>query len=391
MLKKIFTFLFISVITIAGLSTFSPTPKVDAAECVMSLELRHLPNGSGPPTPISSDATVAFKASDTLSLHYETKSCALYQQTRAYKITYSSTYSGEATGTGENKGNLSKDLNGDIVISSPIKSRTDTYEFLLYKSNGEYFPSKKFTVKYEVKGSTDTNSGSNYKPTNVAICKLADDTSRINWLTKDATNSALEYSVQGSAPTASQKIVKSTSLTNHYLTLTGLTKGKTYGFVIYIPKAGEKIASVASHDSDTYRTFVAGETNDSSCTKDGTIDPPPNTIEPPNNSTPNDQINTGITADLGDLDQTLGSFFNPLTVKSVPELITAIIRVLFALISIAAVVLIIISGFRMVLASGNEEQLTKAKKAITWAIIGLIVSLLSFSIVSIIQNLISRT
>jgi hypothetical protein len=118
--------------------------------------------------------------------------------------------------------------------------------------------------------------------------------------------------------------------------------------------------------------------------------PTPTPTPPPNNSIPNNKINTGITADFGNLDETIGNFRNPLQAQTVPELISSIIRVLFLLVSIAAVIIIIISGFRMVLASGNEEQLTKAKKALTWAVIGLIVSLMSFSIVAIIQNLISR-
>ncbi len=152
----------------------------------------------------------------------------------------------------------------------------------------------------------------------------------------------------------------------------------------FIRSSGPGYATLESRTVNVKFTSAATSTTEAPTTTQ------PGTTELPNNSTPNDQINTGITADLGDLDQVLGSIFNPLTVWSVPELITSIIRVLFALISIAAIVIIIISGFRMVLASGNEEQLTKAKKAITWAIIGLIVSLLSFSIVSIIQNLISR-
>lgn len=116
-----------------------------------------------------------------------------------------------------------------------------------------------------------------------------------------------------------------------------------------------------------------------------------NNTNTPNPSLNNNQINTGIGVSYGmDLDANLGRFFNPLQAGSVPELISSIIRVLFLLIGIAAVIIIIIAGFRMVLASGNEAELTKAKKALTWAVIGLIVSLMSFSIVSIIQNLISR-
>ncbi|MBP7843084.1 hypothetical protein KA017_03710 [Candidatus Woesebacteria bacterium] len=399
MLKKIFAVLSIGVITIAGLSMFSPVTKVEAAECTLSLVLNQLVGGNGPPSTFSTDSTVTFNASDILSLHYETKSCALYQQTRAYQITYSSTYSGEATGAVVKKGNLSKDLNGDIEISKPTKNRTDEYEFRLYKSNGEYFPVQKFTIKYVVKGSTDTTTGSQYSPEKVRVCKVSDTSSRIYWSTKGETNSVLEYWPSGGQP----KIAKGTDLKlkEHSLLLQGLTvkdsEGKKkYGFYIHEPPAGQTISTTDFiRPQSGFLTFEAGITNDSGCVE-GKYDPtkdtttPPGTTEPPNNSTPNDQINTGITAKLGDLDEVLGSIFNPLTVWSVPELITSIIRVLFALISIAAIVLIIISGFRMVLASGNEEQLTKAKKAITWAIIGLIVSLLSFSIVSIIQNLISR-
>lgn len=102
-------------------------------------------------------------------------------------------------------------------------------------------------------------------------------------------------------------------------------------------------------------------------------------------------VNTNVGANFNvNLDSSIGSFFNPLFggAGSVPELITALIRILFALIGIAAVIVIIISGFRMVMASGNEQELTKAKQAITWAIVGLIVSLMAFSIVAIIQRLI---
>jgi uncharacterized membrane protein YjfL (UPF0719 family) len=42
----------------------------------------------------------------------------------------------------------------------------------------------------------------------------------------------------------------------------------------------------------------------------------------------------------------------------------------------------------MVVDSGNETQMKKAKEAITWAVVGLIVSILAFSIVSIIQRII---
>lgn len=100
-------------------------------------------------------------------------------------------------------------------------------------------------------------------------------------------------------------------------------------------------------------------------------------------------INTDVTSklDVG-LDEKIGDFWNPLERDTLPELLATILRILFALIGMVAVIIIIISGFRMVLASGNETELTKAKAAITWAIVGLIVSLMAFSIVAIVQRLI---
>lgn len=104
---------------------------------------------------------------------------------------------------------------------------------------------------------------------------------------------------------------------------------------------------------------------------------------------PNSAINTSIGGkfELG-LDEKIGDFFNPLEKNTLPQLLATLLRILFMLIGMVAVVIIIISGFRMVMASGNETELTKAKQAITWAVVGLIVALMSFSIVAIVQRLI---
>ncbi len=103
------------------------------------------------------------------------------------------------------------------------------------------------------------------------------------------------------------------------------------------------------------------------------------------------QLNTKASIEsVVDWDETIGSFINPLNVESIPELITKIINILLTLIAMVAVVVIIISGFRMVIDAGNMDQVKKARQAITWAIIGLVVSLMAFSIVAIIQSLIQK-
>lgn len=103
---------------------------------------------------------------------------------------------------------------------------------------------------------------------------------------------------------------------------------------------------------------------------------------------PNNATDTSVSATLGSLDQSLGSFFNPLEKNTLPELMATLLRILFAIIGTLAVIIIIVAGFRMVLANGNEGELTKAKAAITWAVVGLILSLMAFSIVAIVQRLI---
>ncbi len=99
--------------------------------------------------------------------------------------------------------------------------------------------------------------------------------------------------------------------------------------------------------------------------------------------------NVGVISNI-DYDASVGSFFNPLETESVPALVASAVKILLSLAGMVAVLVIIIAGFRMVAGGGNPDEIKKAKAAITWAIIGLVVSLLSFSIVAIIQRIIQQ-
>ena len=77
---------------------------------------------------------------------------------------------------------------------------------------------------------------------------------------------------------------------------------------------------------------------------------------------------------------------NPTGETSVLALGMKGINFLLAMIVIAAVVVIVVAGFRMMVARGNEGEITKAKKALFYAIGGLVLALMSFAIVEIIQN-----
>lgn len=80
--------------------------------------------------------------------------------------------------------------------------------------------------------------------------------------------------------------------------------------------------------------------------------------------------------------------FCPTIYCDLVQMFLIITRNILQLIPIAAVLAIIVGGFQMVMSSGNEERLLKAKRTIFWAVIGLIISILAVSIVAIVKNFI---
>ncbi len=73
---------------------------------------------------------------------------------------------------------------------------------------------------------------------------------------------------------------------------------------------------------------------------------------------------------------------------SITYIIADIAVVLLQIAGILAVFFIVLSGFNYIKAFGQEEEIAKAKKGMTWAIIGLIVVILSYAIV---QNVLRIT
>lgn len=88
-------------------------------------------------------------------------------------------------------------------------------------------------------------------------------------------------------------------------------------------------------------------------------------------------------------DQRVDVFANPLESETVGGLIVRIVQMLLILAGLSATAVIAISGFQLVLSAGAPEKRASAIKAITGAIIGLIVAVLSFSIVAILKRIIS--
>ncbi len=64
--------------------------------------------------------------------------------------------------------------------------------------------------------------------------------------------------------------------------------------------------------------------------------------------------------------------------------IKTVLQIVFTTIGIIAVLIIAIAGLTYVLSNGDPARIGKAKDAILYAIIGLVVSILSFAIVSFV-------
>lgn len=67
------------------------------------------------------------------------------------------------------------------------------------------------------------------------------------------------------------------------------------------------------------------------------------------------------------------------------QLLPGITRTVIAAAGGLALLFIIIGGVQMLTAYGNDEKITAAKKTMTFAVIGLVIAILSYAIVSIIS------
>lgn len=104
-----------------------------------------------------------------------------------------------------------------------------------------------------------------------------------------------------------------------------------------------------------------------------------NNLNPPPGSSGNNTTNSG-SADVGK------SFYNPITINSIPEFIVRIINILLILTGMLAVLFIIIGGLRYITSSGNPQAATAAKNTIMYAILGLTFAVLSYAIVNVLTN-----
>ena len=66
--------------------------------------------------------------------------------------------------------------------------------------------------------------------------------------------------------------------------------------------------------------------------------------------------------------------------------VTLIINYFLGILGLVAVAFLIYAGILMVTAGGNDEQITKARKVIMYAVVGIVIILLSWTIVTFVAS-----
>ena len=78
------------------------------------------------------------------------------------------------------------------------------------------------------------------------------------------------------------------------------------------------------------------------------------------------------------------SIKDPLNIGDPSELYARIVSALLGFVGIASLVTFVYAGFLFLISSGNPEQVKKAKDAMLYAVIGIVVSIASYAILSFI-------
>ena len=90
-----------------------------------------------------------------------------------------------------------------------------------------------------------------------------------------------------------------------------------------------------------------------------------------------------LAQEIPDVDQV-----SDLTATSLEDKIITLVNYVISIIAIVAVVMIIYAGYLYVSSGGDEKKLGQAKSLILYAVIGLVVVIVSYSIVGFVNSLI---
>lgn len=188
-------------------------------------------------------------------------------------------------------------------------------------------------------------------------------------------------------------LTKAASLLAIALTLAvaqpGTTRAAQYGCVA-VNGVWTCASSCSQSSVQACGTSCAQITNESLCGKCQNGSNPPCGTNPGGTGTTTNPGGGGTTTNPGG---GVGSFQNPLagSVDNLVDFFLRMLRIMMSILGGLSVLFIVVGGFQYVLSAGNEESAGKARKTITYAIIGLVVALLSFAIIAIVQNLLGAS
>ena len=75
--------------------------------------------------------------------------------------------------------------------------------------------------------------------------------------------------------------------------------------------------------------------------------------------------------------------------KDIFGLANVVIKIMLSLAFVIAVIYVIIGGYQLITSSGNEEQATQGRRTVTYALVGIVVIIMAYALVSVVTNLIS--
>ena len=79
---------------------------------------------------------------------------------------------------------------------------------------------------------------------------------------------------------------------------------------------------------------------------------------------------------------------NTLDINGVLRLMVRVANILIAFVAIISVIMVVWGGFRYATSSGDPAKVTSARQTLTYGIIGLVVALLAFAVISFANSLV---
>lgn len=93
--------------------------------------------------------------------------------------------------------------------------------------------------------------------------------------------------------------------------------------------------------------------------------------------------------DSGDTPPVGDGLRNPLNFETIPEVLSRVAGFLFSVAIPIVTIMILYGAFQLLTAGGSDDRVTKGRKTITWAVIGLVVVLVAGGIATLVESILT--